>query len=190
MWQDVGELAVDLFMPVPGDDLDLDSIFDRKNPNLLRVPLAQPGAFKRRLNQSGWFDEEVVAAGLLTQGKAQSLLSMVTGWALVEMVRGRRSKSLPREFCVVVTATRVVALAMSPWSEGSGADVSTDVVVKLKREEAGSWSRGSLRIDLDTRNLKSGTKGGTLDLAGVEQVPVNWGSGSDTEEVVALVARG
>ena len=72
MWQDVGELAVDLFMPVPGDDLDLDSIFDKKNPNLLRVPLAQPGAFKRRLNQSGWFDEEVVAAGLLTQGKAQS----------------------------------------------------------------------------------------------------------------------
>ena len=30
MWQDVGELAVDLFMPVPGDDLDLDSIFDKK----------------------------------------------------------------------------------------------------------------------------------------------------------------
>ena len=79
---------------------------------------------------------------------------------------------------------------MSPWSEGSGADVSTDVVVKVKRAEAGSWSRGSLRIDLDARNLKSGVKGGTLDLAGVEQVPVNWGSGSDTEEVVALVARG
>ena len=190
MLQEVGEVAVDLFLPAPGQDLDVESIFDKKNLNLLRVPLAQPGAFKRRLNQSGWFDEEVVAAGLLTQGKAQSLLSMVTGWALVEMVRGRRSKSLPREFCVVVTATRVVALAMSPWSEGSGADVSTDVVVRVKREEAGSWSRESLRIDLDTRSLMSGAKGGTLDLAGVEQVPVNWPSGSDTEEVVVLVARG
>ena len=179
-----------LFLPAPGPDLDRDSIFDKKDPNMLRVPLAQPGAFKRRLNQSGWFDEEVVAAGLLTQGKAQSLVSMLTGWALVEMVRGRRSKSLPREFCVVVTANRVVALEMSPWSEGSGDDMSTDVIVKVKREEAGSWSRGSLRIDLDTRSLKGGMKGGTLDVAGVEQVPVNWGSGSDTEEVVALVARG
>ena len=190
MWQDVGELAVDLFMPAGGQDLDVESIFDKKNPNLLRVPLAQPGAFKRRLNQSGWFDEEVVAAGLLTQGKAQSLLSMATGWALVELARGRRCKSLPREFCVAVTATRVVALAMSPWSEGSGDDYSSDVVVKVKREEAGSWSRGSLRIDLDNRQLKSGQKGGTLDLAGVEQVPVNWGNGTDTDELVALLGRG
>ena len=58
----------------------------------------------------------------MTQGKAQSLFSMVTGWALVEMVRGRRSKSLPREFCVVVTATRVVALAMSRLVGGQRGD--------------------------------------------------------------------
>jgi hypothetical protein len=190
MWQEAGELAFDLFVPAPGADLDVESIFDKKDPNLLRVPLAEPGAFKRRLNQSGWFDEEVLAAGLLTQGKAQSLLSMVTGWALVDLVRGRRCKSLPREFCVAVTDTRVVALAMSPWSEGSGDEYSSDVIVKVKREEAGSWSRGSLRIDLDNRKLKSGMKGGTLDLAGVEQVPVNWGKGSDSEELLALLARG
>jgi hypothetical protein len=188
MLQEVGELTVDLLLPSPGPDLD--RLFDKKGPNVLRVPLAEPGAFKRRVNQSGWFDEEVIAGGLLTQGKPQSLLSMITGWALVEMVRGRRSKSLPREFCVVVTASRVVVLAMSPWSEGSGADVATDVVVKVRREEVSSWSRGSVRIDLDHRNLKSRVKGGTLDLAGVEQFPVNWGSGSDTEEVVALVGRG
>jgi len=190
MWQDVGELAFDVFLPQPGPDLDVESIFEKKNPNLLRVPLAVPGEFKRRLNLTGWFDEEVVAAGLLTQGKAQSLLSMATGWALVELVRGRRCKSLPREFCVAVTAKRVVALTMSPWSEGSGDDHSTDVIVKVKREEAGSWSRGSLRIDLDKRKLKSGINGGTLDMAGVEQVPVNWGKGTDTEELVALLARG
>ena len=171
MWQDVGELAVDLFLPAPGPDLDRDSIFDKKDPNMLRVPLAQPGAFKRRLNQSGWFDEEVVAAGLLTQGKAQSLLSMVTGWALVELVRARRSSRsrgvLPRRH----RDNRVIALEMSPWSEGSGAEGSTDAVVKVKRDQAGSWSRGCLRIDLDARNLKSGEKGGTLDLAGSSRFP-------------------
>ena len=188
MLQEVGEVAADLLLPNPGPDLG--RIFDKRNPDLLRVPLAESGAFKSRLNQSGWFDEEVVAGGLLTQGKAQSLLSMFTGWALVELARGRRCKSLPREFCVAVTPSRVVALAMSPWSEGSGADVATDVVVKVKREEVGSWPRGTLRVDLDDRRLKSGVKGGTLDLAALEQVPVNWGAGSDTEEVIELLARG
>ena len=190
MWSDLAEVAIDVFAPTPGSNLDVDQLFDKKNPDQLRVPLDEAESFKRRLNLSGWFDEEIVAAGLLEQGKAHSLLSLATGWALVEMAKARRSKSLPREFCIAVTPTRVVVLALSPWSEGSGSDVATAVVVKVKREEVGSWSRESLRIDLDTRSLMSGAKGGTLDLAGVEQVPVNWPSGSDTEEVVALVARG
>jgi hypothetical protein len=187
MWSDVAEVAIDVFAPNPGPDLDHDGLFDKKNSDQLRVPLDEPESFKRRLNLSGWLDEEVVAAGLVSQGKAQSLLSMATGWALVEMARARRSKSLPREFCVAVTPSRVVAFAMSPWSEGGG-ETNIDVVVKVKREEVGSWSRGSLRIDPDNRKLKSGVKGGTLDL-GVEQVPVNWGTGSQAEEVVALLAR-
>jgi hypothetical protein len=83
----------------------------------------------------------------------------------------------------------VIALAMSPWSEGSD-DGGSDVVVKVKREEVGSWSRGSLRIDVDDRKLRSGMNGGMLDLAGVEQLPVNWGKGTDTEELVELLARG
>jgi hypothetical protein len=187
MLQEVGEVAVDLLLPNPGPDLD--RIFDKRNPNLLRVPFSEPGAFRSRLNQSGWFDEEVVAGGLLNQGRAMSLLSMATGWALVEMAKARRCKSLPREFCVAVTQSRVVALAMSPWSEGGAGDGTIDVV-KVKREEVGSWSRGSLRVDLDERRLKSGMKGGTLDLAGLEQFPVNWASGTDADEVIELLARG
>jgi hypothetical protein len=188
MWQEVGEVAVDLLLPSPGPDLD--RIFHKDNPDLLRVPLAEPGSFKRRLNQSGWFDEEIVAGGLLTQGKAQSLLSMVTGWALVELARGRRCKSLPREFCVAATPSRVVALAMSPWSEGGGGETDTNVVVKVKREEIGSWSRGSLRIDPDERRFRTGYKGGTLDLAGLERFPVTWAADTQTDELVALLARG
>ena len=190
MWSDMAEIAIDVFAPTPGSNLDVDRLFDKKNPDQLRVPLDEAESFKRRLNLSGWFDEEIVAGGLLEQGKAQSLLSLTTGWALVEMARARRSKSLPREFCIAVTPTRVIALALNPWSEGGHADVATDVVVKVKREEVGSWSRGSVRIDLDSRKLKGGMRGGTLDLAGIEQVPINWGTSSQTEEVVALLARG
>jgi len=184
MWSDVAEVGIDVFAPNRGPDVD--SIFDKQDPNLLRVPLIEPEAFKRRLNASGWFDEEIVAAGVLTQGKAQSLLSMVTGWALVEMTRSRRSNSLPREFCVAATADRVIALAMSAWSEGGD---GSDVVVKVKREERGSWSRGSARIDLDGRELKSGIKGGMLDLAGVEQFPVTWSDDLGTGELIELLSR-
>jgi hypothetical protein len=182
MWQEVGEVAIDLFMPT-GPAPDLEGLFDKKDQ--LRVPLIERDAFKRRLNASGWFDEEVVAAGLLTQGKPHSLMSMVTGWALVELARARRSKSLPREFCVAVTANRVVALALSAWSEGEG----VDAVVKLKREEIGSWPRGSVRIDPDERKSMFGQKAGMLDLAGLEQFPVNWELDS-SDDVVELLARG
>jgi hypothetical protein len=184
MWQAVGEVAVDVLMPT-GPGPDLDQLFDKKNPNLLRVPLVERDAFKHRLNASGWFDEEIVAAGLLTQGKTHSLMSMVTGWALVELARSRRSKSLPREFCVAVTADRVIALALSAWSEGGEGQ---DVVVKVKREECGSWARGSVRIDPDGGKHGFGQKGGMLDLAGLEQFPVNWADDS-SDEMVELLAR-
>jgi hypothetical protein len=107
---------------------------------------------------------------------------------LIELARARRSKSLPREFCVAVTETKVIALAMSAWSEGSD-DGGSDVVVKVKREQAGAWSRGWVRIEPDGRKLNSGQRGGTIDLAGLEQFAVNWATDSDTEEVVELLAR-
>ena len=183
MWQEVGEVAADLLLPNPGPDVD--RTFDKKDPDRLRVPLIEKDAFKSRLTQSGWFDEEIVAAGMLNQGKAQSLVSLLTGWALVETVRGRRCKALSRDFCVVLSADRVVALDISAVAEGGE---SSDVVVKVKRGERGSWSRGSVRIDRDARNLKGGQTGGTLDLPGLGQFPVNW-DGEAEEELVALLSR-
>jgi len=184
MWQEVAEVAIDVFAPNPGPDLD--RIFDKKNPDRLRVPLVEPDGFKTRLNKSRWFDEEIVAAGMLTQGKAQSLVSLMTGWALVEMARARRCKWLSRDFCLAVTADRVVALAIGAVAEGGDGD---DVIVKVKRGEVRSWSRGSVRIDLDDRELKSGAKGGTLDLAGAERFPVNW-EGPSIGGLIELLARG
>jgi hypothetical protein len=179
---EVSQVAIDLFMPDVGPDLD--RLFDKGNPDQLRVPVAEPESFKRRLNASGWFEEEIVAGGLITQGKAQSLKSMMTGWALVELAKGRRYKALPREFCLAVTGSRVIALGLSPWSEGGGETASIDVVVKVKRGEIASWSRGEIRIEPDGRG-RMGYRGGTLHLGG-ERVPVNWDA--DSKQVGELVA--
>lgn len=176
------QVAIDLFMPDVGPDLD--SLFHKGNPNELRVPVAEPESFKRRLNASGWFDEEIVAGGLISQGKRVSLKSMMTGWALVELAKARRHKELPREFCLAVTDRRVIALGLSAWSEGGGETGSIDVVVKVKRGEIGSWSRGELRVESNGRPWM-GYQGGTLDLGG-ERVPVNWDA--DSKQVGELIA--
>ena len=184
--EELGQLATDILLPVPGPDLN--SLFDKKNPDQLRVPVAEPESFKRRLNATGWFAEEIVAGGLITQGKAQSLKSMMTGWALVEIVKARRCKALPREFCLAVTDRRVIALGLSPWSEGGGETSSIDVVVKVKRGEIGSWSRGEIRIEPDGRRPRTGYRGGTLHLGG-ERFPVSWDADSNqVGELVGLLA--
>ncbi len=182
MWQEVGEVAADLLLPNPGPEVE--RIFD-KNPDRLRVPLIDKDSFKHHLTQSGWFEEEIVAAGMLNQGKAQSLVSLMTGWALVELARGKRCKALSRDFCLVATADRVVALDICAAAEGGEGSV---LVVRVKRGERGSWSRGSVRIDRDGRNLKSGQTGGMLDLPGLGQFPVNW-DGEGEEELVELLSR-
>jgi hypothetical protein len=180
------QLAADTLLPDASPDLD--RLFDRKNPDQLRVPVAEPESFKTRLNSSGWFDEEIVAAGLITQGKAQSLKSMMTGWALVELVKARRYDALPRQFCLAVTDKRVIALGLSAWSEGTGETASIDVVVKVKRGEIASWSRGEIHIEPESRRPRTGDRGGTLDLGG-ERVAVTWDADSNqVGELVALLA--
>jgi hypothetical protein len=132
----------------------------------------------------------VLAAGLITQGKAQSLASMLTGWALVELARGKRCRSLPREFCLAVTERSVVALPLNTWSEGSGGEFSGDTVVKVKRERVGAWKRGEIRFEPDGRNLRAGYSGGTLDLGNGERFPVHWDADSkQSAELVTLLAR-
>jgi hypothetical protein len=102
------------------------------NSHTLRVEFGVPGAFKRRLNELA--RDEVIAAGVLEQGKPHSLLALVTGLALIEVARARRCKSLPREFVLAVTADRVVTFAISPWKEGDG---ETVVALKIKPGERG-----------------------------------------------------
>jgi hypothetical protein len=179
MW----ELVLDLFWP-NREMKTIEGLADKLAAGTLPVEWDRPEAFKRALNESGWISDEVVAAGLVTQGKTQSLFRMITGLALLEVMRPRRSKTLPREFALAVTSDRVIAFAMSPWKEGDGETVR---VVKIKNEQRGSWSRGLVRV-LDPTSTRV-QNGGTLDLAGEEQFPFTWGGDSSTSELVELLSR-
>jgi hypothetical protein len=179
MW----ELVIDLFWPNK-EIKSLERLDKHLTRGTLPVQWQVPEAFKRALNQSGWLDDEVVAAGMVTQGKTQSLFRMITGVALLEVLRPRRSKTLPNEFVLAVTADRVIALELSAWKEGVGDTVD---VVKIKNEQRGSWRRGLVRvIDPTTGRVQNG---GTLDLAGEEQFPFTWGGDDSTAELVELLNR-
>ncbi|HKE81807.1 MAG TPA: hypothetical protein VKB54_20995 [Solirubrobacteraceae bacterium] len=133
----------------------------------LSIAPGQPGAIKQALNASGWLDDEIVAAGELRQGKAPSLLAMATGTALVEVVRPRRTKALPRRFVLAATADRIIAF--KAWGGGGGAD-DGPYIVRVKPGACGSWPRSSVRlVDLPE---DAGSDAGTLELDGTERVPV------------------
>lgn len=172
MIQDVVEVAVDVLMPPsPGGG--------HAKPDADRVEVQFGGgvaAFRQPLNESGWLGDEVLAAGTLRQGKPPSLLTAATGLVLLQMAR-RRSKLLPREFVLAVTPYRVVAFAMS--AEGTE---TTTTVIKIKRGEIGSWPRELVRVIDPAKGLLA--KGATLELAGVERLPVMWGGDDSTDELV------
>ena len=147
------------------------------------VASAPPGAIKQALNQSGWLDEEVIAAGQLRQGKAPSMVGMLTGTALVELGRPRQSKSLPRHFVLAATADRVVAFKATSLVMGED-----DELLRIKPDKCGSWPRASVRmIDLPDGAL---SKGGTLELEGRERLPVsrpNLDGDPNTDELLELL---
>jgi len=123
---------------------------------------------------------------MLRQGRPPSPLALVTGSVLVQMARAPRSKSLPRQFALAVTADRVVAFAVSAWKKG---DAVTDsgAVVRIKPGERGSWARGS--VLLTDPHKRVGTKGGTLQPAGVEPFPVTCDGDPSTDELIELLSR-
>jgi hypothetical protein len=181
------ELAIDVLWPTRAPksvERSVERIVDKGVAGTLRVECGVAGAFKRRLNESGWLADEVIEAGMLQQGTPPSLLALTTGLGLFQMARSRRSQSLPREFALAVTADRVVAFALSPWKEG---ERTTDSVaaVRIKPGQVGSWPRDSVRLtDLHKR---AGTKGGTLEVAGEEPFPITCDGDPSTGELIELL---
>jgi hypothetical protein len=178
----LAELIFD-FLPWPTRSGGLsDRIAERLDSGSFRPEV--PGSIKRALNESGCLDEEVIAAGELMQGVEPSLVSMVTGLALIELARPRRSKSLPRNFVLAVTADRVVAFKASGGADG---ETGGPYLLSIRPEEHHSWPRESVRLVDLSRGAAS--TGGTLVLEGIERVPV-WRTNSpqpDTDELLELL---
>ena len=183
MWADVVIEGIGLLWPFGRDKPDEPTAV-QPGASTIRVELGPPGEFARRLNESDWLSEEVLAADMLRQGKPYSLFKLVTGLVLIDVIR-RPSKSLPRQFVLAVTADRVVAYALSLVSEGD--EYSTDAV-KMKRGERGSWPRELVRVIDQTKGFAS--RGATLELGGIERVPISWDKGDDgAAEVVGILNR-
>jgi hypothetical protein len=105
--------------------------------------------------------EEVVAVAALSQGTPPSMLSMVTGAALIKLISPRPSKALPKRFILAVTADRVVALRGTPISDEDGNDTGAAL-----RGEIASWPRAEV-----SASTEEGEKGGALQVPGAS-IPV------------------
>jgi hypothetical protein len=176
-------LIFELFWPTGSGKLAR-RILKRADRNRLVVESWPAAAIKRALNESGWLGDEVLAAGQLRQGNTPSVVAMVTGWALIQMLRPRRSKSLPSQFVLAVTVERVVAFEAS-----GGGDAESNYESRVKPGEVGSWPRDLVRLIDLPKGSKS--RGGTLDLAG-ERIPVlraNLNGDPSTDELMELLGR-
>jgi hypothetical protein len=118
----LAELVLD-FLPGPwrrSEDRGTELLGKLMSERLYIPETDSPGAIKKALNEGGWVDGHVIAAGDLRQGKEPSLVSMVTGTALVEALRPRRSKSVPRHFVLALTGDRIVAFKTLGTGDDAG----------------------------------------------------------------------
>jgi hypothetical protein len=153
----------------------------------LTVQPSAVGAIKRALNGSGWFEHEIIAAGELRQGKSPTMLGMVTGKAVVDLLR-RHTKSLPRHFVLAVLPDRIAVLKVTSAASGSEYGPYT---MKIKAGECASLARGAVRL-LDLSDGPRSTDA-TLELDGTERIPVtrfNPNGDPDTDELICLLSGG
>jgi hypothetical protein len=123
--------------------------------------------------------EEVIAAGEMRQGRKPSMASMLTGTALIELARPRRSKSVPKHFVLALTSTRAVAYGCVGVADDEDGE-NYRVVVRDKQQ--GSWPREGVRFE----GLPGREGHGTLDLDG-EKIEVWRPSTVDDEETDELI---
>ena len=143
------------------------------------------GIIKLGLNDAGWIEDEVIAAGQLRQGKAPTMVGMILGYALIEVLRPRRSKLLPRHFVMAVTANEVLAFKATG---GSGEDTPSIYEVTIRESVEARFPRGSVTLS----DLPDGerSKGGIMTIDG-ESFPVarpNLNGDPNTDELIAVLA--
>jgi hypothetical protein len=125
--------------------------------------------------------EPVLAAGQLRQGRIPSTLATITGTALIELARPRRSKQLPKRFALAVTESRVVAFSCIGVADDED---GTNYHVVVKGKERGSWPRQGTA--LEGLPGEPGNHDGTLVIGG-ERVPVCRPANAEDPETDALI---
>ena len=177
------EVAADLLMP-KRDNEDIErAALARPSEKKLAVPFGRPGAFAQRLNESRLADE-VVAGGVLAQGKTPSMLAMVTGAALVRRSPAPRLQGTPAR----VRACRDLRAGDRLRAErlfGGRRDRDCGGVHQARRARIVGPSGGPSRGGAPTGKAEDGV----LELPGLEPMPVTWGNNSSTCELVKLLGR-
>ena len=146
----------------------------------LKVRTTRDGTFKAALNEAGWLEDEVIAAGHLRQGGSSSQLGLAFA-----LFRPRRSKKLPRHFLLAATATEVVAFKVT---EVGGQEGTAYEKLKILDGVAARYPRDAVSLtDLPDREK---SKGGTITIEG-ESFPVvrpNRRGDTNTDELIGLLS--
>ena len=149
--------------------------------------LTEQDSIADALNRAGWIDGEVLVAGQLRQGKAPSMMGMITGTALIEVLRPRRSKKLPRHFVLALTADRAYAFKAAG---GSGEDSSSMYKLYVREAIVAEFPRHAITLT-DLPEGRS-SKGGTMEIEG-DRFPVsrpNLNGDPSTDALVEALAAG
>ena len=146
----------------------------------LKVRTTRDGTFKAAINEAGWLEDEVLAAGHLRQAGSGSQLGLA-----FSLLRPRRSKKLPRHFLLAATANEVVAFKVT---EVGGQEGTAYEKLKILEGVAARYPRDAVSLtDLPDREK---SKGGTLTIEGVSfpvARPNRYGD-TNTDELIGLLS--
>jgi hypothetical protein len=129
--------------------------------------------------------EQVLAAGELRQGKELSVASMITGTAVISLLKPRQFKPLPKQFLLAVTPSRVVVFK----GIGVGDEFGDEYGVIVRSEEQASWPREDVWIE-GSPDVRM-PDGGTLVIDG-ERIPIirlNVRGDRETDELIEELSQ-
>jgi hypothetical protein len=78
----------------------------------IKVRTTRANSYRNGINEAGWIDGHILAAGYLRQGTVPS--KWAGNWpGMINLLRPRRSKKLPREFLLALTGTEVLVFKVT-----------------------------------------------------------------------------
>jgi hypothetical protein len=144
----------------------------------IKVRPPRPGNIKTAINDAGWLEDHVIAAGHLRQGRAAA-------WSAVYWFLPAPSKKLPRHFVLALTASEVVAFRAT---ETGGDPDSAYNRLKIREGVRFRYPRES--VSLTDLPEGAASAGGTITIDGESFAvmrPNRYGD-PNTDELIAVLA--